>query len=132
MNNPIGRSRVRLVLLSSALVLAACGDATRPDAGGRYTATLAAPAGHVNGAAVVVLTGEGIDSVTAVTGRVFAQRLQGRYVRVVVVNEQPGALAFAVHIARGGDMPTANILEVADGEDELRPTLAGYAVRFAR
>ena len=110
--------------------VAACGDATTPERGGDYVVTLRAPAGHVDGAAVIELSGAGVDTATALAGRVFMQRLADGVVRIVVVNDEPGAVRFHVRLTRGRSMPRASIIEVASADDEVRSDLSGYAVRF--
>ena len=120
-----------LVLLV-ALAASACGDATTPEHGGSYVATLNAPGGHTDGAAVIELTGAGVEGVTSVAGRVFVERASAATTRVVVVNHEPGRVQFALQLARGSSMPRATVLEVSDERDQLRATLNGYSVSFAR
>lgn len=117
--------------LCAALTIsaAACGDdSTTPASGGTYTAMLEGPDGHMNGAALISLTGTGIDSVTSRYGRIFTER-EGDAIRVILVAETPGNLNFVVHMRDGSDLPAASILEVSDENDDLRP-LQGYTLRF--
>jgi hypothetical protein len=121
-----------LVLALGGLLSAGCGDTTNPEHGGTYVATVTAPAGHVDGAAVVELAGRGVESVTPVDGRLFVERLPGDYTRVVIVGADAGPLRFQLELARGNDMPRVTLIEVADTADALRPSLNGYRVSFER
>jgi hypothetical protein len=128
-SNPSARA-VRALVLLAAAAAAACGDSSAPPAaGGVYTATLSAPAGHANGAALIELSGAGIDTVTAVDAQVFMQRA-GDAVRVAVIADEPGALRFALTMRQGSRLPRANVLEVSDAADALRTPLSGYSVSF--
>lgn len=119
-----------LLILAAGAV--ACGDAgTPPDAGGNYVATLAAPAGNLDGAAVLELTGAGIEDVTAAGVQLFMER-SGDRMRVVIVRDDPGVIRFDIRVARGSRLPQAQVIEVADGSDALRASVSGYTVRFTR
>lgn len=114
------------------LLAAACGDASAPETGGRYLATLASPNGQLDAAAVIELTGNGIDTVTAAdAAQVFVQR-SGSTMRVVVVKDVPGSIQFAVQLAKGSRIPEATVVEVADGGDQVRTSLTGYRVRIEK
>jgi hypothetical protein len=94
------------------------------------TATLRSPNG-AEGAAVVELSGPGIGAVTGVDGTVFAEAVGG-VTRVVVLRATPGEVAFRVTMAEGAEQPGATVVEVAGGDDALRPSLSGYRVEFRR
>jgi hypothetical protein len=85
----------------------------------------------VEGAAAIELTGTGIQSVTASVGRVFTQA-SGGTTRVVVVSEPAAQLAFRVTMAPGQGPPAARVVEVVDGSDQPRASVAGYSVTFSR
>jgi hypothetical protein len=95
-------------------------------------ATIIAPAGQVDGAAVVELAGRGVAAVSQAGGRVFLERLPDDLTRVVIVNDAPGPLQFLLDVAPGSDMPRATLIEVADTADALRSSLAGYRVSMQR
>jgi hypothetical protein len=65
----------------------------------------------------------------AVEGQVFARQGVG-VVTLVVVLDKPGEIAFRMSVADIRSPPTVTVLEVADGDDQVRETLAGYEVEF--
>ena len=65
------------------------------------------------------------------SGRVFSHQVADT-VRVVVVADAPGDLRFAVSLADATAVVQGSVLQVADGEDRLRPTVADYALEFVR
>jgi hypothetical protein len=126
-----------LFLLPALLSLAACGDGggggglgTGTQDGGEYQAVLQSPNG-AEGAAAFELTGPGIQSVAASGGRMFTQGAGGT-TQVVVVNEPAAPIAFRVTMAEGQGPPAARVVEVVDGNDLPRTSLAGYTVTFNR
>ena len=123
--------RLLAVPLLSLAALAACSDGgTGPLRGGVMTATLRSPNGD-EGAAVVEVTGAGIEAVAATNGTVFSETAGG-VTRVVVLRATPGVLSFRVTMAEGASAPEAKVVEVADGASVPRPSLSGYRVEFAR
>jgi hypothetical protein len=123
-----------LLVLTAFLSLAACGDGGGPgtgtEDGGVYNAVLQSPNG-AEGAAAIELTGPGIQSVTASGGRIFSQA-SGGTTRVVVVHQTATEIAFRVIMAEGQAPPAARVVEVVDGNDLPRTSLAGYSVTFSR
>lgn len=121
-----------LLLLAALLPLSACdkGGGTGTADGGEYRVELQSPNG-AEGAAAFELTGPGIQSVDAAGGRLFAQAW-GSTMRVVVVNEPAASIAFRVTMAEGQAPPSARVVEVVDGNDLPRASLAGYSVTFGR
>jgi hypothetical protein len=59
-------------------------------------------------------------------------RHDGDTVRVVVVGDVPGDLRFALSMADTTAVLQGVVLQVADGEDRLRSTVADYALEFIR
>ena len=114
----------------AVVLTAACGDAGPESGPGTLTATVHSPNG-AEGSAVVTFFGEGIGDVTPLTGRVFDQR-RGDTLRVVLVNDEGGALSFAVAVADTTRPPSGLVLEVADADDRLRSATAGYSLEFRR
>ena len=121
-----------LPLLLVAAVLAACDSpgGPPPQTGGEYRVVLESPHG-AEGAASIDLVGTGIESVVADEGALFEQPV-GAARRVVVVREPAGAIRFRIVMAPGHPLPTAEVVEVVDGDDRPRASLAGYRVTLAR
>jgi hypothetical protein len=125
---------LRLLLLPALLALGACdkGGGTTPPAapGGDYLGVLVSP-NPEEASAVLELTGTGITEVRAGTGFMASSPITGGQ-RVVIVREVPGSLEFVVKVAAGSEPPDVRVVEVADGADVPRPSLAGYRVNFTR
>jgi hypothetical protein len=126
---------LRLLLLPALLALGACdkggGGPTPPAApGGDYAGVLVSP-NPEEASAVLELTGTGIQEVRAGTGFLASSPITGGQ-RVVIVREVPGSLEFVVKVAAGSEPPAVRVVEVAGGDDVLRPSLAGYSVTFTR
>lgn len=126
---PFARTLLPLLLL---LLATACGgdDGTPPQTGGEFRAVLESPAGP-EGAAVIELRGAGVQLVTADGGALFQETAAG-VVRLVAVRDTPSEIAFRVAVAADAAPPTATVVEVSDGSDQLRASLDGYHVRFSR
>ena len=80
------------------------------------------------GSAVFELTGGADLSVTSSTGgEVFYEHSAGSS-RVVIVMDDPGQISFRVETGDVGVVPTVDVIQVADGQDQLRSSLSGYEV----
>ncbi len=123
-----------LLLLTGLLSTAACGGdgggGTGTEDGGEYRAVLQSPNG-VEGAAAIELTGPGIQSVTAGSGQLF-QQSAGNVTHLVLVSNPAAPLSFRITMAPGQAPPAARVVEVVDGNDLPRASLAGYSVVFGR
>lgn len=118
---------IRLLLATFvAVFVGACGDQGPVPAAGTFAVTVVSPNG-AEGAAVVVLVGEGLREASAVEGRVFSDR-RGDTLRVVVAQEPAGTLQFLIAVDDTTQRPTGSVLEVAGPDDQLRPALAGYVL----
>jgi hypothetical protein len=125
--------RLPLLRLPAALAvvfLLACGDSGPQSGPGVLTVTVVSPSG-AEGSAVVSIFGPGIGDLTALGGRLFESR-RADTVRVVLVNDDAGDLAFSVAVADTTQPPVGVVLQVADAEDRLRDVLAGYALEVRR
>lgn len=128
--------RLRSTFLAplALLALAACdgggGTEPPPPPGGNYDAVLQGPT-NAESAALLELTGTGIEEVGSLTAAVFSTPVNGGQ-RVVLVRGTPGAIEFRVRVAPGNEPPTARIVELAGGDDQLRTPLTGYQVTFTR
>lgn len=123
-----------LVVAPLLLALGACGDGggtePPPPAGGDYTAVLQGPT-NTESAALLELTGAGIEDVQSLTSTVFSNPVSGGR-RVVLVRGTPGTIEFRVRMAQGSPAPTARVVELAGANDQLRTPLTGYQVTFTR
>ncbi len=117
----------------AVLALAACdggGTEPPPPPGGDYNAVLQGPT-SAESAALLELTGTGIEDVSSLTSVVYSSPVSGGR-RVVLVRGTPGALEFRVRMAPGNEPPAARVVELAGGDDQLRTSLTGYQVAFTR
>lgn len=113
-----------------ALALAGCdggGTGDSPD-GGEYVAALESPNGP-EGAAVLELSGSGVESITATSLSLFRQPTS-EGTRLMLVREPAGRLEFRVRMAAGSRPPAVRVVEVVDGDDRQRAPLDGYQVTF--
>ena len=83
------------------------------------------------GAALIEISGAGLEDVRVDGGRVFTTG-NDRLIRAVIVLDEPGSLRFRVRMVDPTVPVSASVLEVADGSNEVRASLAGYDVDFAR
>ena len=120
--------RVAAFLALSLLV--ACTDQSPPGPG-ILTATLKSPNG-AEGAALVVLMGPGIGEVTPVGSNQLYSNSSLDEVRIVLINQNNGTLAFRVEVADTTIRPAAIVEEVANPDNLIRSTLDGYQLEFRR
>ena len=111
-------------------LLVACTDQSPPGPG-ILTATLKSPNG-AEGAALVVLMGPGIGEVTPVGSNQLYSNSSLDEVRIVLINQNDGTLAFRVQVADTTMEPTAIVEEVANPDNKIRLTLDGYQLEFRR
>ena len=111
-------------------LLVACADQSPPGPG-ILTATLKSPNG-AEGAALVVLMGPGIGEVTPVGSNQLYSNSSLDEVRIVLINQNNGTLAFRVQVADTTMEPAAIVEEVANPDNKIRLTLDGYQLEFRR
>ena len=111
-------------------LLVACADQSPPGPG-ILTATLKSPNG-AEGAALVVLMGPGIGEVTPVGNNQLYSNSNLDEVRIVIINQIDGDLAFRVEVADTTIKPAAIVEEVANPDNKIRLTLDGYQLEFRR
>jgi hypothetical protein len=121
---------LRNLLFVAPLLLAACTDLGQPQGPGTFTATLRSPNG-LEGAAVVLLVGEGVLGVDPGGDTEAYTVTSGGTTRIVLINKSGGTLAFDVAMADLSRPPLALVREVAGPDDELRTDLAQYRVEFS-
>jgi hypothetical protein len=123
------RISIPLLVLCLLPALAACDDGTgASSAGGEFIAALQSPNGP-EGAALLELTGEGIESVAGSSVSLFQLPVSGGR-RVMLVREPAGVIEFRVRVAAGNELPDARVLQVVDGNDQVRASTDGYRVTF--
>jgi hypothetical protein len=71
--------------------------------------------------------GTGLGTVSVEGGDAYTNRGNG-ILRVVVVLEDAGPIRVRVPSGEVRDLPQVEVLQVADGSDALRESLAGYSV----
>jgi hypothetical protein len=126
------RIRPFLALVPALLALAACegGTGASSSAGGEYLAALQSPNGP-EGAAMLELTGGGVEAIAAASATLFQQPVNGG-VRLMLIREAPGRVEFRLIVAPGSELPTVRVVQVVDGDDNVRPSTDGYEVTFTR
>ncbi|MEC7807868.1 MAG: hypothetical protein VX850_02080, partial [Gemmatimonadota bacterium] len=82
--------------------------------------------------ALVVLMGPGIGEVTPVGSNQLYSNSSLDEVRIVLINQNDGTLAFRVEVADTTIEPAAIVEEVANPDNLIRSTLDGYQLEFRR
>ena len=111
--------------------LAACVEDSPVPGPGTLTATLVSPNGD-EGAAVVSLYGDGIQSISAIAPTEAFPRLDENGARVVLINPDGGLIEFRFTLADTLLMPDVVVEEVAGPNDELRADTGAYSVEVTR
>jgi hypothetical protein len=123
--------RILLRALAAALLatgVLAC-DLFGPSGSGVLRARVISPFG-AEGAAVLELEGGiGLGPVTSSVGDTYFRHGENRS-RIVVVLDTPGEILFTVKTEDIGEVPSVTFVQVADGANQLRPTVDGYVVEF--
>lgn len=100
-----------------------------PRGPGVLAVDLLSPAGSEGSAVFEIRGGTGLGAVTTPDGEVYYRH--GTEVgHVVVILDAPGPIRFHLESQDVRDLPQVTVLQVADGEDRLRTSLAGYAVEI--
>ena len=85
-----------------------------------------------DGAAVLEITGGlGLGSITSDDGEVFYER-DGGTTRLVIILEDPGPITFQIRVDDVAELPSATVIQVADGNNELRTSLSGYDIEWVQ
>jgi hypothetical protein len=129
---PIFKRAVAACLVVAAAA-AACGDSgpSGPSGPGAFRADLFSPNG-VEGAAVFEITGGvGLGDVSVSGGEVLYDH-GSTATQVIVLLDNPGQIRFQIRSENVGLLPTVTVVQVADGDNELRETLSGYDVQLVQ
>lgn len=128
---PLPMRPVRLPLLLAIVALTACADESPVSGPATMTATLISPNG-AEGAALVILVGEGMGDITPIGDTEVFARVGSSSTQIVLINQVGGELSFQVAVADTTQLPLAVVQEVAGPDDELRSSVTGYSVEFSR
>lgn len=128
-----GASMAGLAALTcmAAAMVHACGEdgnVTEPGTPvpGELVVTLVSPNG-AEGAAILETEDRGVVAISSSSGQAFLGGTQ-RFTRVVVLVPSPGQVEVTLDVEDLNDAPRFRIVEVADGSDALRASLAGYSL----
>ena len=117
-----------ILVLAGLLSASGCGDAGPVSGPGTLTAIVESPNG-AEGAALIWLIGTGVESLEPLIGD-FHTSVVGDTTKVLVILDAPGNIVFHLKLADMSRPPRATVLQVADGQNELRADLIGYGVRY--
>ena len=130
-NSRMITSAVSALLLSVAIVGCDVLGLSGPSGPGELVANLLSP-NPTEGAAVLEVSGVvGLGSVTTDNGEAFYET-DGSITRVVVILDDPGQITFNIRTQDVADLPAVTVVQVADGNNELRSSLDGYDVEWAQ
>jgi hypothetical protein len=82
------------------------------------------------GAAIVEFAGV-VDSVMIEGGTAFL-RSAGGITRAALILDQPGTIRFSLPKVSSGSLPATSVIQVADGNNQLRSNTSAYQVTYAR
>jgi hypothetical protein len=106
--------------------LVACeSEPTGPAGPGRLKVRVTSFLGGANGAAIIELTGPGVSAVSALDGDLFFFS-DGNTTRVVICRDRPGTIEFLIDVDDRATPPSGHLIELADGDNRLRPTFAHW------
>jgi hypothetical protein len=122
---------LRRAALVASLVLAACTDVGPGRGPGTLTATLRSPNGD-EGAAVVLLVGEGVVGVNPLGATEAYSVVSRAATRVVLINQAGGSLSFELEVADLRQPVVGLVQQVAGPTDALRSDVSAYRLEFGR
>ena len=100
-----------------------------PSGPGELHANIVSP-NALEGAAVLEITGGlGLGSITSDNGEVFYEH-DGGTTRLVVILDHPGPITFRVRVTDVAELPSATMIQIADGNNELRTSLSDYEIEW--
>jgi hypothetical protein len=127
------RARWIFAMVAALFVSVACSDESTSAGAGAGTLVLRLTTPHADdGAMTFEVIGPPIDSAVAVNAslRLFTRRVNGSTVVGAVVGDLINGAVVTLHVpdVRAAAGYTATLIEVADRQDALRASLAGYAL----
>jgi hypothetical protein len=93
--------------------------------------TLGSPHGAEGAAVVRLQGGKDLGPVYSIGGETLYQHFEDSS-KVVVVLDDPGEISFRVRTENVRRLPEVTVVQVADGENQLRASTSGYSVEVAR
>ena len=85
-----------------------------------------------DGAAVIEITGgSGLTWITSDDGEVVYEH-DGSTTRLVVILDDPGPITFRIRVDDVAELPSATVIQVADGDNELRTSLSDYEIEWVQ
>jgi len=132
----MSRSRWIFAMVAALVAGTACSDNPTSGSARAGTLTLRLTTPHADdGAMTFEVSGAPIDGATAVDAslRLFTRRVDGSTMVGAVVGNFANGAVVTLHVPDMGAAAryTATVLEVADRQDALRASLAGYALTVA-
>jgi hypothetical protein len=124
---------VGMVACGSLVTLSGC-DLFGPDGPsgpGRLQADLVSPNGAESAVVLELVGGRDLSDPTLEGGEVFFEQ-DGDILRIVGVMDDPGSIRVDIRSEDVAKLPSAAVIQVADGENELRTSLDGYRVSFTK
>jgi hypothetical protein len=119
------------LLISAAITACDFLGLSGPSGPGELYANIVSP-NATDGAAVIEITGGvGLGTITSDDGEVFFQH-DGATTRLVVILDDPGPITFRVRADDVAELPSATVIQVADGNNELRTSLSDYEIEWAQ
>lgn len=129
--NPTRKLARNLAVVLLLALAAGCDDLgpSGPRGPGSIGVDLVSPNGAEASAVLEVVGGTGLGAVTVFGGDVFYQH-RSDTTRVVIVLDTPGQISFRIRSQDVRNLPSVALVQVADGNDQLRDSLVGYGIEF--
>jgi hypothetical protein len=94
-------------------------------------ADLVSPNGPESAVVLELVGGRDLGSLALEGGEIFSEQ-DGNILRIVVVMDDPGSIRVEIRTEDVAKLPSVAVIQVADGENELRASLEGYEVSFTK
>lgn len=128
-----GSARLLLVLLTTPWFVSCGGDgSSEPPGGGGpgvLTARLVSPNG-AEGAALFTIVGTGVE-VSPLGGEIHSSQ-SADTTRVLIIRTQPGGIDFLISVPDTTRPLNVRVIEVADGENQVRGGIQDYSMTVTR